>query len=211
MNITAVYVQQYRVEVTSSYGLVEGGGWYDKGDFAVVKLKDTVVNVTRGTRAIFDGWYEDGKLVSIEQSLALTVDRARSLKTKWRKQYFINVSTPYSTVESGGWYDEGSYAFVKLRETEAGNLLIRFVFYSWNGLKSEDRVSSSGVVSVYVDGLRMLKVIWKVDYSRIYALGCILIASVVAISYLVFLRRRRVHVCMRERQLLQRLFQLLLF
>ncbi|MCC6005127.1 MAG: hypothetical protein LM590_12395, partial [Thermofilum sp.] len=150
-----------------------------------------IIDYGNWTRRVFEGWYEDGKLISSELSLTLSVDRSRSLEARWRTQYLVTVSTPHSTVEGEGWYSAGSFAEVRLAETEVGGPLVRYVFEGWEGLRHEDRVLGPGVVSVYVDGPRVLNAVWRVDYSRAYALAFILIAGVVAVGFLAFSRRRR--------------------
>jgi len=79
---------------------------------------------------------------------------------------------------------------VKLAGTEVGGPLVRYMFDGWEGLKPEDMVLGPGAVLVYVNGPRILRAVWRADYSRAYALAFILIAGVVAVGFLVFSRRR---------------------
>jgi len=150
-----------------------------------------VADYGNGTRRVFVGWYEDGKLISSEPSLTLVVNRSMNLEARWETQYFITASTPYSSVMGEGWYSEGSFAVLELQDREVGGPLVRYVFDRWEGLEPEDRVLGPGIVSVYVDGPRVLRAVWRVDYSRVYALAFILFAGAVAAGFLVYSRRRR--------------------
>ncbi|MCC6065816.1 MAG: hypothetical protein LM576_07515, partial [Thermofilum sp.] len=163
---------------------------WEEGSNHALQVIPTIIDCGNWTRRVFDGWYEGGKLISSELSLTFSVNRSRSLEARWRTQYFVTASTPYSTVEGEGWYSEGVFAEVRLTETEVGGPLVRYVFDGWEGLKPEDRVLGPGVVSVYVDRPRVLRAVWRADYSRAYALAFILMAGVVAVGFLVFSRRR---------------------
>jgi rhamnogalacturonyl hydrolase YesR len=163
---------------------------WEEGSNHALQVIPAIIDCGNWTRRVFDGWYEGGKLISSELSLTFSVNRSRNLEARWRTQYFVTASTPYSTVEGEGWYSEGVFAEVRLAETEVGGPLVRYVFDGWEGLKPEDRVLGSGVASVYVDGPRVLRAVWRADYSRAYALAFILMAGVVAVGFLVFSRRR---------------------
>jgi hypothetical protein len=137
------------------------------------------------------------ELESLKNRLKLAEAKVAELEEELRKihehaktQYFVTASTPYSSVEGEGWYSEGSFAILKLGEVEVGDPLIRYVFDHWEGLEPKDIVMGPGIVSVYVDRPRVLKAVWRVDYSRVYALALIL-TGVVAASFLALSRRRR--------------------
>jgi hypothetical protein len=88
------------------------------------------------SHALFEGWYEGDLLLSSNSSISFVVDRPKLLEARWRMQHYVAVSTPYSAAEGEGWYDEGSRAVVKLRETEVYTApLIRYVFDHWEGLE----------------------------------------------------------------------------
>jgi hypothetical protein len=142
------------------------------------------------SRALFEGWYEGNLLLSSNSSISFVVDRPRSFEARWRVQHYVAVSTPYSAAEGEGWYDEGSRAVVKLRETEVYTApLIRQVFDYWEGLEPGDRVVEPGVVEVSVDKPRALVAVWRADYSQ---LAVLLVACAIAAgSSLAYLRRKR--------------------
>ena|GEM_PF-4968131 len=186
--IVANWKTQYLLTVLSKYGNPQGAGWYDEGAVATLFIEPHVE--FGGSRALFEGWYEGNLLLSSNSSISFFVDRPRSFEARWRVQHYVAVSTPYSAAEGEGWYDEGSRAVVKLRETEVYTApLIRQVFDYWEGLEPGDRVVEPGVVEVSVDKPRALVAVWRADYSQ---LAVLLVACAIAAgSSLAYLRRKR--------------------
>jgi len=189
LNLSATYMKQCFVSGVSRVGQVHGEGWYNEGAIAKLWIDASRVEHER-SRALFEGWYEGNLLLSSNSSISFVVDRPRSFEARWRVQHYVAVSTPYSAAEGEGWYDEGSRAVVKLRETEVyAAPLIHQVFDYWEGLEPGDRVVEPGVVEVSVDKPRELKAVWRADYSQ---LAVLLVACAIAAgSSLAYLRRKR--------------------
>ena len=68
--------KEYRFEVKSEYGVVEGSGWYKRGDEVTVSLSETLIDYGNSTRRRFVGWYENEKLIE---------EKPTTIKEVWRK------------------------------------------------------------------------------------------------------------------------------
>ncbi|MEM2179904.1 MAG: thermopsin family protease [Nitrososphaeria archaeon] len=76
------WCRQYYVAVTSEHGRVEGGGWYNEGDKAKITLsQERIENNT--FVYIFQGWEQDGRIVSKESSYIFEVNAPLTLKAIW--------------------------------------------------------------------------------------------------------------------------------
>jgi len=192
VNLTAVYARQYMVEVAALSALlrslVRGEGWYDEGAMATLSIWNTEVyftgNVTQVyctwgcSRALFEGWYKDGKLLSNNPSIVLLVNEPVKLEARWRVQHYVRVITDRGSAEGEGWYDDGSYATVKLTATEVDAGLVTYHFEKWEGLEAGDVIVERGTVKVLVNKPRSLVAVWREDYTRAYLLLGLLLAAV---------------------------------
>jgi hypothetical protein len=90
MNVGAVYVKQYYVNVTSPYGQTQGSGWYNEGGTVKISLSPTIILNegflgTLGVGEQFAGWTGD---YSGSNSIAqLKVDSAKSIQGEWATTY----------------------------------------------------------------------------------------------------------------------------
>ncbi|MEM4425451.1 MAG: hypothetical protein QW335_05675 [Candidatus Nezhaarchaeales archaeon] len=95
--ITLNWGRQYYISATSDYGVVEGIGWYNEGDEARITISPTKFEKDTKTYT-FQGWEEDGALVSTSPTYIFKVQSPTTLKAKWTveglaipTELFINV------------------------------------------------------------------------------------------------------------------------
>ena len=79
--VTALYNQQYYLNVQSDQGSAYGSGWYDDGSTAQV-YASTPVNTSYGVNTIFNGW--QGDLQSSSQNATVVVDKPMNVIATWR-------------------------------------------------------------------------------------------------------------------------------
>jgi photosystem II stability/assembly factor-like uncharacterized protein len=197
-NLTAVYTKQFLVEVVTTYAcarsLVNGGGWYDEGSEAVLRVREMEVYFAGNrtmescvgsgcSRTLFEGWYKDGSPVSREPDIVITpMNEPVKLEARWKIQHYVSAITEHSSVEGEGWYDEGGYATIKLAATEVDAGFVTYHFEGWEGLEARDIVVERGLVRVLVDKPRNLIATWRADYMRIYLLiGLLLTIAAAAV------------------------------
>jgi hypothetical protein len=198
-SLEARWRTQYFVTASTPYSTVEGEGWYDEGAMATLSIWNTEVyfsgNVTQAyctwgcSRASFEGWYKDGKLLSNNPSIVLPVNEPVKLEARWRVQHYVRVITERGSAEGEGWYDDGSYATVKLAATDVDAGLVTYRFERWEGLEASDVVAERGTVRVLVNKPRSLVAVWREDYTRVYLLLGLLLAAAAATAFTVKAKR----------------------
>ena len=80
--LQAVYVQQYKLTIISSYA-VSGDGWYDQGSVASFSASLSIWRLTITSLQVFSGWYDNGVLVSNSVSGSVLMDRPYTLEPVW--------------------------------------------------------------------------------------------------------------------------------
>jgi hypothetical protein len=83
------YNTQFYVEVHSTYGIVSGSGWYDKGSSA--KISAPTSSGSWPITYTLSGWIVDpssGRLEKTDDSWSLTVDRPYVVEAVWNVDYF---------------------------------------------------------------------------------------------------------------------------
>jgi len=104
----------------------------------------------------------------------------------YAKQYYMKVASEYGQVSGSGWYDEGSWAKVSLEATIVGGPLIRHRFSHWAG----DASGSDPIISVRMDGPKVVRAVWVEDYANLYAFIIVLAIAAVGAA-LVLVKRKR--------------------
>jgi hypothetical protein len=105
--VTANYVVQYLLTVTSDHGVPSGAGWYDAGDTAYARL-DTGNITIDGTRYLFVNWTGDATGTNYAASDAIHMDGPKTAIAEWKTQYYLTVRTDppgVATIPGEGWYD----------------------------------------------------------------------------------------------------------
>ena len=151
------YSRFYRVDVSTDYGEVVGGGWYRSGEKASIELlTDRIIEFENNTRLVFSGWR--GDIESNHSKIFLTVDSPKAIKAAWIKQYKVIVSTIFNEFEEK-WLNEGDSINVEaLKEIDLGNKT-KLVFYGWSGVDS-----SNEKITLRVDRPLSIKALWKRNY-----------------------------------------------
>jgi hypothetical protein len=121
------------------------------------------------------------------------------VKNEWREDllnalipvsgtHYISAYTEYGEVFGSGWYNEGSYATLRLSEMRLG-VFIQDVFDHFEGLGPKDRVIDERTVEIYVDGSREIRAVWRKDHTRLLFISTIII-GICLITSLMLIRRR---------------------
>jgi hypothetical protein len=178
-SIKASWGYQYYLSVSSKYGSPSGGGWYYPGQTATVSVPP-IVDLGSGIRKVFVGWV--GDLSSSNSSFDLVVNRPMALTAKWKTQYFLKVETPYGSAEGEGWYDEGTEAYARLKETEVTELLLVTRYFThWAGDASGAKAVSNPIV---MNSPKTAIAVWGWKPSRLAA-GLGVLAACAAAAYVL--------------------------
>jgi len=79
--VTAVYGQQYYLNVQTDQGVASGSGWYDSGSTAQI-YASTPVSTSYGVSIVFNGW--QGDIQSNSQSTTVVMDGPKNVIATWR-------------------------------------------------------------------------------------------------------------------------------
>jgi hypothetical protein len=95
--LEAVYLTQYRLLINSNAGPnVSGAGWYDKGALAsfsvrVVQLPTEGPLDLLGAKITFQGWFEDGKLITSSTSGTVEMTHSHTITAQWGVDYTMPI------------------------------------------------------------------------------------------------------------------------
>jgi len=78
---SAVYGQQYYLNVQTDQGVTSGSGWYDSGSTAQIYVS-TPVSTSYGVSIVFNGW--QGDIQSSSQSTNVLMDGPKNAIATWR-------------------------------------------------------------------------------------------------------------------------------
>ncbi|MEM2930200.1 MAG: glycoside hydrolase family 5 protein [Thermoproteota archaeon] len=105
--------------------------------------------------------------------------RVELLNALISEKHYITVETEYGNASGEGWYDEGSYALIRVNLTSWSF----FVFDHFEGLGPRDRMVDERTVEIYVDESRVIKAVWRIDYVKLLAVVLICVAAFAAVLY----------------------------
>ena len=88
--VVAHYKTQYLLTVSSDYGIVQGGGWYDAGSPATFSVT-TEVDTSYGVRQVFEKW--TGDMQSTSASSTITMDSPHTVAAVWRSDSTVLYAT----------------------------------------------------------------------------------------------------------------------
>jgi len=80
-NVTALYGQQYYLNVQTDQGVATGSGWYDSGSTAQIYVS-TPVSTSYGVSIVFNGW--QGSIQSSNQSTSVPMNGPMNVVATWR-------------------------------------------------------------------------------------------------------------------------------
>jgi len=87
----AVYVTQFRLKISGQAMSATGAGWYDEGSEAMFSVSETesmsgILGLLGGYLK-FQGWYEEGNLVSEDTDGKITMNEPHTLSVRWDADY----------------------------------------------------------------------------------------------------------------------------
>ncbi|MEM3387830.1 MAG: NosD domain-containing protein [Thermoproteota archaeon] len=158
------YLPLFLVNVSTPYGTVKGSGRYKAGSVATVSISQIVIDHGNGTRRVFKGWFEDGSLISGEQSFSITVDKPRFIYLDWGKEYEVDAHSDWATVTGLGWCEAGEAVTITIGQTliDHGNGTRR-VFKGW--FKDGSLVGSGQVLTLTVNEPERIVARWDTEYE----------------------------------------------
>ncbi|TLZ74022.1 MAG: exo-alpha-sialidase [Methanobacteriota archaeon] len=167
LSLTATFIREGALRVsTSSEGIhffvddVEYSSsqtfWFELGSSHFVFAPPS--QSAPGARYTFVNWSDGGSF-----GHPIQFSGAMSLEANFRTEFYLTVTTPYGETSGGGWYDEGTTAFVGLSRTSVpGATGVRYAFVGWTGDASGTGAVSSGIL---MDGPKVATADWSTEYA----------------------------------------------
>ncbi len=122
----------------------------------------SVVNISNGARAVFEGWDGSGigSYTGNASSANISMYGDVNERAVWQIQYFLNLSTDFGAASGSGWYDKGSIAHISVNNaTIYMSKGSRYVFEGWAGSGSDLNGNY-----VLVNESLVLSALWKKEY-----------------------------------------------
>jgi hypothetical protein len=151
-----------------------------------------VMKIGNSARAVFEEW----NVTSASSTLQLSISRDVSLLAVYRRQYYLNVTSPLGRTSGTGWYDENSAAEFRVTPPIVTDERTH-VFIGWLG----DSSDASSSASVFVNGSKNVEASWQdikpaENEDNILLLQALFVASLaillVSVAFVVTsLRHRR--------------------
>ncbi|MEM3145805.1 MAG: glycoside hydrolase family 5 protein [Thermoproteota archaeon] len=120
------------------------------------------------------------------------------VKKEWRKEllealvsgkHYVSVESEYGEFSGTGWYEEGSYALIRLMEKDT---LALDVFDHFEGLGQNDRIIDDKTIEIYVDGPRVIKAVWRKNIIMISIFVAISILILLAFAVIIFKKKTKI-------------------
>ena len=107
--VTAVYGQQYYLNVQTDQGVASGSGWYDSGSTAQIYVS-TPISTSYGVSIIFNGW--QGSIQSSNQSTNVVMSGPMNVVATWRTDSTVLYLTIAAVIVAALLIVGGVIAFV---------------------------------------------------------------------------------------------------
>ncbi len=159
-SLTPLWQIGYSIKVVSDYGNISRYSNYSAYATTGISAPE-YVNISNGVREKFAGWkgIGDGSYTGYSRSASISMDSNITETASWTRQYYVNATTPYGSVNGSGWYDANSTAYLSLKSSSIyvgyGS---REEFVNWsNGMDSP-------ISTLVVDGPKAIAANWALQY-----------------------------------------------
>ena len=184
--VTAVWVTQYQLIVTSTYGDPQGAGWYRSGSQMTFSVTSPSAGAT-GVQYVLSAWTGDS--TSTSASTWITMNTPKTVTAQWTTQYYLTVSSDHGYPQGAGWHDAGTEArFSVTSPFTSGS--IKYEFTGWSG----DSTSEEASDTILMSGPKTVVAEWQdsgflAKFWWIFPIIIIIVTFV--ISALWMMRRKR--------------------
>ncbi|MGC8587312.1 MAG: hypothetical protein ACP5K9_03450 [Candidatus Micrarchaeia archaeon] len=157
---TELWSLGYRLRIVSDYANISGSVPYAAYSAVGISAPE-YVNISKGVRAVFQGWIGSGlgSYTGIMNNVTLQLDSNITETAEWQLQYFVNISSAYNTASGSGWYNNGSVAYYSIDNgTVYYNATAREVFTGWSN--GNDKLSGK----LIVNAPEQIAAIWQKEF-----------------------------------------------
>jgi hypothetical protein len=183
------YETEFFLSIIAEYGTAsKKSGWYAKESLISLTAPHEVI-INRGEKDVFDGWVI-GNFENKDSSINFNIRSPLEIRTKYHREYFLQLNSKYGNPTGIGWYDDGSTAIINIEKELAmpgflGFLGGKVIFDKWNG----DFQSRSNIADVYMDSSKIITSHWRDDYTLTFIIGALILFIIVALLAIVILKK----------------------
>jgi M6 family metalloprotease-like protein len=165
--LEASWERQYLVQVQSSYGSVQGSGWYNAGSFAKISVQPEI-DFNNRTRLLFSGW--TGDFSNPDSNTTVQVQSPKVINASWTTQYelsfnvkingvpdssvvALNIENQTYHVRNNNGYYSGWYNRNDQITPTVNNTVTYFIFvYSFSGWQDTNGATVQTPITVSAPG-----------------------------------------------------------
>lgn len=162
MAVEALWKRQFLLQVSSTYGHAEGGGWYDESSEASIWLHPVVVDCGNGTRRVFHLWVGEGAggYSGEEPNKTLTIIGPLNESATWGTQFYVAINSTNGQPLGAGWHDEFTTINVSVESVVYDSETSRFTFQRWMGMVDGQEPN----VTILLDSPVSIEVVWRREF-----------------------------------------------
>jgi len=160
--VEALWMRQFLLQVSSTYGHAEGGGWHDESSEVNFWLLPIVVDCGNGTRRVFHLWVGEGAggYSGEEPNNTLTIIGPVNETATWGTQYYVAINSTHGQPLGAGWHDEFTATNVSVESVVYDSETSRFTFQRWKGLVDGQETN----VTIMVDSPISIEAVWRREF-----------------------------------------------
>ncbi|MEM2591343.1 MAG: hypothetical protein QXU87_05065 [Candidatus Caldarchaeum sp.] len=158
IKLTANYkeTKQFLVKIYFNYGEVSRSDWYDEGSLATISLRQNIVPITKGTRAVFTKWYANVHIPDeTAQQFSITVKEPLVIEAVWKLQHLLKIDDQMNVFRDE-WVDENELVVKEAPQEVPVMKGVKMVFKRWEGSVT----SSERRIQFLMDSPKNLKLVW---------------------------------------------------
>ena len=156
-NLTANWIVEHYLTITSSVNGFPEQGWYREGRLVQLRASSPI-DQGNHSRKIFVNW--SGDLVSNSTEITVIMDGPKAIVANWRTEFELRVSSERGKPSGQGWIPQGETARFSIESTISGSDGVRYVFTRWTG----DYSSTSNEGSIVMNSPKTVNANWKTQY-----------------------------------------------
>ncbi len=156
-NLTANWIAEHYLTVTSSVNTFSEQGWYKEGRYVQLRASSPIDQVNH-TRKVFVNW--SGDLTSNSTEITVAMNGPKTIVANWRTEFELRVTSERGKPSGQGWMPQGETVRFSIESTINGADSVRYIFTRWTG----DYSNTSNEASLVMNSPKTVNANWKTQY-----------------------------------------------
>ncbi len=162
---TAVWKEEYWLEVNSGVEADTLTGWYEKGSSQQIWVHE-YYNIADGERNHFIRWEGDGSgsYTGTDTLITVVLNEPVVESVVWEREYYLNVVSSFGSPSGEGWYLDGDTATFSITGSQNSGPSTRYSFKRWVGTGEGSYTGSDTIHTVIMNNPITETAEWDVQY-----------------------------------------------